>query len=244
MLNCARGKRPVSQSDAGRFLFPGAKEGRPQAKVKTPSRVLSAVSARDPELGVFAIKPSGVPYEKLTADDIVVVDLDGNVVEGRARPSSDTPTHALLYRHFPEINGVVHTHSTYATAWAQTCQPIPIYGTTHADHLAGDIPCTELMADEMIAGDYEVETGNQILACFREISYTEVEMVLVAGHGPFTWGKTAEKALMNSEVLEELAKMALMTQLINPQTPRLKDTLIRKHYERKHGKDAYYGQGT
>ncbi len=200
------------------------------------------VSARDPKTGVFAIKPSGVAYESLNPADIVVLDPDGNVVEGSARPSSDTATHALLYRHFPEINGIVHTHSTYATAWAQAARPIPIYGTTHADHLACDVPCTEFMADEKVKGDYEVETGNQILNCFDDIAYTEVEMVLVAGHGPFTWGKSPEKAVLNSEVLEELAKMALLTEKINPQASRLKSTLVCKHYDRKHGKNAYYGQ--
>ncbi len=200
------------------------------------------VSAIDRERRVFAIKPSGVPYEKLTPDAMVVVDCENTVVEGDFRPSSDTKTHAVLYRMFPEIGGVCHTHSRYAVAWAQAVRPIPIFGTTHADHLTTDVPCTAVMSDEMIRGDYEEETGNQIIEAFRELSPAEVEMVLVACHGPFTWGATAEKALYNSIVLEELAHMAYLTEQINPDQPRLKDSLIAKHYERKHGKDAYYGQ--
>ena len=202
------------------------------------------VSAADRDRGVFAIKPSGVAYETLTADDMVVVDFDGKVVEGHLHPSSDTPTHAVLYREFAEIGGVVHTHSTYATAWAQAMSPIPIFGTTHADHLAQAIPCTAIMADDMIEGDYELETGNQIVQAFSNKSPAEIEMVLVACHGPFTWGPTPEKAVYNSVVLEELAKMAFLTRMINPATPELKTTLIRKHYERKHGTNAYYGQAT
>ena len=200
------------------------------------------VSAIDRDKDVFAIKPSGVPYDELTPDDIVVVDLQGNIVDGKLQPSSDTKTHAVLYDNFPKIGGVVHTHSTYAVAWAQAMQPIPIMGTTHADHLAGDIPCTEVMSDETIKGDYEEETGHQILHAFQDLSYEEIEMVLVACHGPFTWGKTPEKAVYNSVVLEELAKMAFLTLQINSQTPQLKSTLIDKHYQRKHGKNAYYGQ--
>lgn len=200
------------------------------------------VSAYDPDRAVFAIKPSGVPYADLTPAHMVVVDLENRVVEGDLRPSSDTNTHSVLYRAFPGIGGVVHTHSTYATAWAQAVRPIPIFGTTHADHLAQDVPCTATMSNDMIAGDYETETGNQILQTFQEISPEEVEMVLVACHGPFTWGKTPEKALYNSAVLEELAKMALLTVQVDPARGRLKDALIEKHYQRKHGKNAYYGQ--
>lgn len=199
-------------------------------------------SALDREKGVFAIKPSGVAYEELKPEDMVVLDLNNNVVEGKLRYSSDTKTHSLLYRNFPEIGGVVHTHSTYSVAWAQAVKPIPIFGTTHADYVAGDIPCTKVMSDEMIKGDYEEETGMQILEIFKNISYTEVEMVLVACHGPFTWGKTPEKAVYNSVVLEELAKMALFTLKINPGAKKLKKTLIDKHYQRKHGQNAYYGQ--
>jgi L-ribulose-5-phosphate 4-epimerase len=200
------------------------------------------VSAIDRERGVFAIKPSGVPYENLKPEDMVVVDLDGRVVEGSLNPSSDTKTHLGLYKAFPKIGGIAHTHSTHATAWAQAAKPIPVLGTTHADHLHLDVPCTEFMADDRIQNDYEVETGNQILKTFEKFSYEEVEMVLVAGHGPFTWGKTAEKAVYNSVVLEELARMALLTMQINPKARRLKDALIQKHYQRKHGPDAYYGQ--
>lgn len=200
------------------------------------------VSALDRDKGVFAIKPSGVSYADLTPESMVVVDLDNTVVDGRLNPSSDTRTHTVLYRHFPEIGGVVHTHSTYAVAWAQARKGIPIYGTTHADHLACDVPCTRVMDDHMIQGDYETETGNQIIQAFENLSPTEVEMVLVACHGPFTWGKTPEKALYNSAVLEEIARMAFLTQSIDPKTPGLKQTLIDKHYLRKHGRNAYYGQ--
>ena len=200
------------------------------------------VSSYDSDHGVFAIKPSGVAYADLTPDLMVVVDLNCKVLDGTLNPSSDTNTHAVLYRCFSEIGGVVHTHSTYATAWAQAQRQIPIYGTTHADHLACDIPCTRMMSDEMIIGDYETETGNQIIESFKNISPQEVEMVLVACHGPFTWGKTADKALYNSAVLEEVARIAFLTEMIETDASRLKQTLIDKHYRRKHGVDAYYGQ--
>jgi L-ribulose-5-phosphate 4-epimerase len=204
------------------------------------------VSAFDAARAVFAIKPSGVAYESLTAADIVVVDLDAKVVEGTLRPSSDTKTHAALYRAFQGsgggIGGIVHTHSTYATAWAQACIPIPLYGTTHADHLAEDVPCTALMTAAAVCGDYEAETGTQIIDCFRTRDPREIPMVLVAGHGPFTWGRTADKAVYHAVVLEELAKMASITQTLAPHAARLPDYLVRKHFERKHGKNAYYGQ--
>jgi L-ribulose-5-phosphate 4-epimerase len=200
------------------------------------------VSAFDPDLGVFAIKPSGVPYLELTAQAMVVVDLDNNIVSGSLRPSSDTPTHTVLYRFLKGIGGVAHTHSTYAVAWAQARRSIPIYGTTHADHLADNIPCTEEMTDEMIKGNYETETGNQIIELFKELSPQEIEMVLVACHGPFSWGATAEKALYNSAVLEEVAHMAFLTESINSGISPIKQSLIDKHYQRKHGADAYYGQ--
>jgi L-ribulose-5-phosphate 4-epimerase len=202
------------------------------------------VSAVDRTKGIFAIKPSGVEYDVLKPEDIVVLDLDGSIVEGNMRPSSDTKTHNVLYNHFPETGGIVHTHSTCAVSWAQAVQPIPILGTTHADHQHVPVPCTEFMTDEMIQGDYEIETGHQILNTFKNLSYQEVEMVLVAGHGPFTWGKTPEKAVYNSVVLEELARMALFTLQINPRAKRLPEALIKKHYERKHGPNAYYGQKT
>ena len=202
------------------------------------------VSAADRDLGVFAIKPSGVPYKDLSPEKMVIVDFEGKIVEGALRPSSDTKTHAVLYKYWQNINGIVHTHSTYATAWAQAQRDIPIFGTTHADHLTVDIPCAPPMADEMIRGDYEYQTGFQIMDHFKEkgLSYEEVEMVLVGNHAPFTWGKTAEKAVYNSAVLEAVAQMACLTEQINPDAPKLKDSLIKKHYERKHGPGSYYGQ--
>jgi L-ribulose-5-phosphate 4-epimerase len=202
------------------------------------------VSAADRSLGVFAIKPSGVPYEELSADKMVIIDFDGKTVEGDLRPSSDTLTHAVLYRHWEKINGIVHTHSTYATAWAQSLRDIPIYGTTHADHTTADIPCAPPMDDEMIKGNYEYETGFQIINAIKEknLSYEKIEMILVGNHAPFTWGKTAAKAVYNSAVLEEIAKMAYITEAIKADTLRLKDALIKKHFERKHGPDSYYGQ--
>jgi L-ribulose-5-phosphate 4-epimerase len=202
------------------------------------------VSAVDRKNGVFAIKPSGVPYEDLKPEDIVIVDFDNNIIEGTMRPSSDTKTHAYLYKNWPNIGGVAHTHATYSVAWAQSQQDIPIFGTTHADHLTADIPCAPPMADSLIEGNYEHNTGIQILDCFKEkkLSYEEVEMVLIGNHGPFAWGKNAAKAVYNSKVLEVVAEMAYLTLQINPNAPRLKDSLIKKHYNRKHGKDSYYGQ--
>ena len=202
------------------------------------------VSAADRDLGVFAIKPSGVPYEELTPDKMVIVDFDGKVVKGKLRPSSDTLTHAVLYKHWEKIGGIVHTHSTYATAWAQAQRDIPIFGTTHADHNTVDVPCAPPMNDEMIQGDYEYQTGFQIMNTFKEkgLSYEEVEMVLVGNHAPFTWGKTPDKAVYNSAVLESIAQMAYLTEQISTVAPRLKDSLIKKHYERKHGPNSYYGQ--
>ena len=201
------------------------------------------VSVADHQKGVFAIKPSGVPYDALKPDMIVIVDFDGKVVEGKLRPSSDTLTHAVLFRHWPFIGSIVHTHSTYATAWAQAQCDIPILGTTHADHNTVDIPCAPPMRDEMIEGDYELQTGHQIIDCFQErgLDAREVEMVLVGNHAPFTWGKDAHKAVYNAAVLEEIARMAFITRQISPAAPRLKDALIRKHFERKHGPNAYYG---
>jgi len=202
------------------------------------------VSAADRKLRVFAIKPSGVPYDELSPEKMVIVDFDGNIVEGNLRPSSDTKTHAALYKHWENINGIVHTHSTYATAWAQSQRCIPIFGTTHADHLPVDVPCAPPMDDAMIQGDYEHETGFQIINHFKNsgLDYNEVEMVLVGNHAPFTWGKTAEKAVYNSAVLESVAHMAYLTEQINSNAPRLKDALIKKHFERKHGPHSYYGQ--
>jgi len=213
-------------------------------KLKLVLFTFGNVSAADHELGVFAIKPSGVPYEDLSPEKMVVVDFDGNIIEGNLRPSSDTKTHAVLYKHWTGINGIVHTHSTYATAWAQSQRCIPIFGTTHADYLTVDVPCAPPMNDELIAGDYEHQTGFQIMNHFKEadLDYKEVEMILVGNHAPFSWGKSAEKAVYNSAVLEAVAHMAYLTEQINPKAPRLQDSLIKKHFERKHGPDSYYGQ--
>jgi len=181
------------------------------------------VSQADRKSGVFAIKPSGVPYEDLAPDKMVIVDFEGKIVEGDLRPSSDTQTHALLYKKCDEIGGICHTHSVYATAWAQAHRDIPIYGTTHADHNTVDIPCAPPMSDVMIQGDYEYQTGNQILNCLQQrgLNYKELEMILVGNHAPFTWGKNAEKAVYNSAVLETIAQMALLTEQINPDAPAL-----------------------
>lgn len=202
------------------------------------------VSVADRNEGVFAIKPSGVPYKNLSPDQMVIVDFDGNIISGNLRPSSDTKTHAVLYKEWNKIGAIVHTHSTYATAWAQAQRDIPIFGTTHADHNTVDIPCAPPMHDDMIEGDYEYQTGFQIINCFKErgLSYEEVEMILVGNHAPFAWGKTADKAVYNAAVLEEVARMAYLTEQINATAPRLKDALINKHWQRKHGKNAYYGQ--
>jgi L-ribulose-5-phosphate 4-epimerase len=202
------------------------------------------VSAADRQQGVFAIKPSGVPYAELTPEKMVIVDFDGKTVTGQLRPSSDTLTHAVLYKHWEHIGGIVHTHSTYATAWAQSQRDIPIYGTTHADHNTVDIPCARPMPDEMIAGDYEYQTGFQIMNTLSErgLSYADIEMILVGNHAPFTWAATPAKAVYNSAVLESVAQMAYLTELINGNAPRLKDALIKKHFERKHGPNSYYGQ--
>ncbi|EPX55889.1 L-ribulose-5-phosphate 4-epimerase [Cystobacter fuscus DSM 2262] len=217
------------------------------ANMEIPRRGLAIytfgnVSALDARAGVFAIKPSGVPYDQLQVEHMVVVDLEGRIIEGTLRPSSDTRTHLVLYRNLKGVGGIVHTHSTYATGWAQAHLPIPIYGTTHADHLAEDVPCTEVMSAEAVERDYEMETGQQILECFRHRDPLHTPMVLVAGHAPFAWGETPEKAVYNAAVLEELAKMAFITRGIHPEAARLPDRLIRKHFERKHGPSAYYGQ--
>ncbi len=202
------------------------------------------VSAVDRAQGVFAIKPSGVAYEVLKPSDIVIVDYDNEIVEGKLRPSSDTKTHAYLYKNWDDIGGIAHTHAKYSCAWAQAQKDIPIFGTTHADHLTADIPCAPPMRDDLIEGNYEHNTGIQIVECFeqKKLSHSEVEMILIGNHGPFAWGKNAAKAVYNSKVLEVVAEMAYFTLQINPEAPRLKNSLIQKHYERKHGKNAYYGQ--
>lgn len=200
------------------------------------------VSGIDREKGLVAIKPSGLDYDKMTADDMVVVDLEGNIVEGKLRPSSDTPTHLALYRAFPAIGGVVHTHSTYATAWSQAGLDIPNIGTTHADYFHKDIPCTADMTAKEVRGDYELETGNVIVRRFADIDPTATPAVLVKNHGPFTWGKDPADAVHNAVVLEQVAKMAFIARTINPALT-MNPLLIEKHYNRKHGPGAYYGQG-
>lgn len=229
--------------------YQSIKEAAYEANMQLPALGLvlftfGNVSVVDRKAGVFAIKPSGVPYTQLSPDKMVIVDFDGQTVEGALRPSSDTKTHAVLYKHWEHIGGIVHTHSTYATAWAQAQRDIPVYGTTHADHLTVDVPCAAPMSDEMIKGNYEHETGFQIMNCLKErsLSYEDVEMILVGNHAPFTWGKTADKAVYNAAVVEEVARMAYLTESIRADCPRLKESLIRKHFERKHGPDSYYGQ--
>ena len=203
------------------------------------------VSAIDRATGLVVIKPSGVSYDAMKAEDMVVVDLDGNVVEGELNPSSDTPTHLVLYKAFPEIGGIVHTHSRWATAWAQAGRGIPAYGTTHGDYFYGEIPCTRKMTPEEIGGAYELETGNVIIETFRDrnIDPDQVPAVLVCSHGPFAWGTDPHNAVHNSVVLEELAFMAFHTEAMTPGISSMQQELLDKHYLRKHGKNAYYGQG-
>ena len=202
------------------------------------------VSGIDREKGLFVIKPSGVDYDKLTPEDMVVVDLEGNKVEGRYNPSSDTATHVVLYNRFPEIGGIVHTHSSWATSWAQAGRDIPCYGTTHADYLYGSVPCVRNLTKEEIDEAYEKNTGVLIADEFEErrLDYNATPAVLCKNHGPFTWGKSSAEAVHNSVVLEECAKMACRTELINPGVKEAPQELIEKHYMRKHGANAYYGQ--
>ena len=203
------------------------------------------VSAIDRKRGLVAIKPSGVPYENMLPEHMVVVDMTGKVVQGTCRPSSDTATHLEIYREFPSVGGVVHTHSRWATAWAQTGKGIPALGTTHADYFYGEIPCARSLNREEIDTDYELNTGRVIVQTFRELGIdpTAVPGVLVSGHGPFAWGRDAHDAVHNSVVLEEVAMMALQTMQLKPDIPPIDQALLDKHYLRKHGKDAYYGQG-
>ncbi|MEE1416365.1 MULTISPECIES: L-ribulose-5-phosphate 4-epimerase [Blautia] len=200
------------------------------------------VSQIDRETGYFAIKPSGVDYEKLTPDDMVIMDLEGNKIEGRYNPSSDTPTHLELYRAFPKIGGVVHTHSPWATSWAQAGRGIPCYGTTHADYMYGEIPCVRCLTKEEIDMAYEKNTGLLIVDYFKDKDYEAVPAVLCKNHGPFTWGKDGHEAVHNAVVLEEVAKMAARCEMINPQVKPAPQELQDKHYYRKHGVNAYYGQ--
>lgn len=202
------------------------------------------VSIIDRDRMVMAIKPSGVPYDELVEEKIVILDLEGKIIEGTLNPSSDTKTHIYLYQKFNEIGSICHTHSTYAVGWSQSLQNVPILGTTHADHLTKDIPCTSPMQDALIEGDYELNTGIQIVNHFEKnkLHNKEVQMCLVGSHGPFTWGSNENESVYNSVVLEELCKMAFISKQINPGVSRIKSTLIDKHYQRKHGKDSYYGQ--
>lgn len=200
------------------------------------------VSGIDRENGLFVIKPSGVPYEDLKVEHMVVVDLDGNVVEGSLRPSSDTPTHRVLYRSFQNIGGIVHTHSPWGASWAQAGRPLPAYGTTQADYFYGEIPVTRPMTKEEIEGAYELETGNVIVERFAQLDPNQVPGVLVHSHAPFVWGKDAGTAVHNAVVLEEVAKIAARMLQINPDTPPMDQTLLDRHFLRKHGANAYYGQ--
>ena len=199
------------------------------------------VSAIDPDTRLVVIKPSGVSYDEMKPEDMVVADLDGNIVEGDLNPSSDTPTHLALYRAWPEIGGVVHTHSTYATAWAQAGRGIPAIGTTHADYFHNEIPCTEDMSEQEVKGAYELETGNVIVRRFEGINPVHTPGVLVKNHGPFTWGKDCAEAVHNAVVLEQVAKMACLAYAINLDLT-MNSLLVEKHFSRKHGPGAYYGQ--
>ncbi|MFA9390304.1 MAG: L-ribulose-5-phosphate 4-epimerase [Prolixibacteraceae bacterium] len=198
-------------------------------------------SGIDREKGLFVIKPSGVDYDVMKPSDMVVCDMNGNVVEGTLKPSSDMPTHLYLYQNFKDIGGVVHTHSTNATAWAQAGSPIPIIGTTHADYFADDIPCTRQMTEEEVFGAYEKDTGKVIVEEFEERNPNEIPGVLVHNHGPFSWGKNVHDAVHNAVVMEQVAKMAFISFAVNPDL-EMNEHMIKKHYERKHGKNAYYGQ--
>ncbi|ANF47286.1 MULTISPECIES: L-ribulose-5-phosphate 4-epimerase [Priestia] len=221
-----------------------------QANVDLPKHGLvkytwGNVSAIDRDSGLFVIKPSGVTYEKMTAQDMVVVDLDGRVVEGELNPSSDTLTHAVLYKHYPQIGGIAHTHSTWATIWAQAGLDVQAMGTTHADTFYGSVPCARFLTEKEVNDGYEVETGKVIIETFEErgLDVLAVPGILLQGHGPFTWGKDAKSAVMNSVVLDEVSKMNFFTQKLNGLAAELPQRILDKHYLRKHGQNAYYGQG-
>ncbi|MFE4036480.1 L-ribulose-5-phosphate 4-epimerase [Priestia megaterium] len=221
-----------------------------QANVDLPKHGLvkytwGNVSAIDRNSGLFVIKPSGVTYEKMTAKDMVVVDLEGRVVEGELNPSSDTLTHAVLYKHYPQIGGIAHTHSTWATIWAQAGLDVQAMGTTHADTFYGSVPCARFLTEKEVNDGYEVETGKVIIETFEErgLDVLAVPGILLQGHGPFTWGKDAKTAVMNSVVLDEVSKMNFFTQKLNGLAEELPQRILDKHYLRKHGQNAYYGQG-
>jgi len=220
-----------------------------EANMEIPRRNLAIytwgnVSAFDPDKGLFAIKPSGVEYDQLKPESMVVLDLDGKIVEGKLKPSSDTNTHLVLFREFKGIRGVTHTHSPYATAWAQAKKAVPVFGTSHADNCAKEIPCTDFITPEALKNDYELETGNLIVKTFKSanLDAAQINMVLVAGHGPFTWGKNAAQSVYYGAVLEEICKMALFTVALDPNARELPNHITMKHWERKHGKNASYGQ--
>ena len=198
-------------------------------------------SERDQETGYIVIKPSGIPYDQMKAEHMVVLDANGKSVEGELKPSSDAPTHVELYRQFKEIGGVVHTHSEWATSWAQAGKNIPAYGTTHADYFYGEIPCARALTREEVETDYEVNTGRVIVEIFESLDYMSLPGVLVHGHAPFTWGKDGKDAVHHAVVIEEVAKMAFRTEVLGNRIP-IEQFLLDKHYLRKHGKDAYYGQ--
>jgi len=202
------------------------------------------VSGIDRELGIIAIKPSGIDYAELSPENMVLLDRDGSRIEGDLNPSSDTKTHVCLYREFPDIGGVVHTHSTHATAWAQARLPLPCLGTTHADYFHGEVPCTRIITDQQISRDYEEETAIQIIEALRRIDYHSMPAVLVASHGPFTWGRDPAEAVHHAFILEYVAEMNAISTLLNPRIKSIRRALLDKHYLRKHGKDAYYGQTT
>lgn len=229
-------------------MLENLKEAVLKANLELPVRGLVTytwgnVSAIDRESGLIAIKPSGVEYDNMKAEDIVIIDLECNVVEGKLKPSSDAPTHAVLYKAFPEIGGVCHTHSKWAASWAQAGMGIPAYGTTHADYFYGEIPCTRDMTREEIVSAYEANTGVVIAETFEGLNPNHIPAVLVKSHGPFTWGKDAYEAVHNSVVLEELAMMAMQCRNLNPAVKPMAQDLLDKHFLRKHGVHAYYGQG-
>ena len=222
-----------------------------EANMELPKRGLITytwgnVSGIDKETGYFVIKPSGVDYDTMTCEDMVVIDLNGNKIEGNYKPSSDTPTHIELYKRYPEIGGIVHTHSTWATSWAQACRSIPLYGTTHADYFYGSIPCARSLTAEEINGEYEKNTGLVIIETFEEKGLNPMHTpgVLCANHGPFTWGKDTAEAVHNAVVLEEVAKMSCYTEKINEHVQPAPQAIANKHFIRKHGENAYYGQNT